>query len=153
ADPAVPAGLGLPGQRPGRPRPAVRALLPVRLLADDGPGLQDRRQVVRRVAGRAVPAGAGVIARVARFRAGRDDLGLDRSEWLIQALREVPGVVAAYHGMADDGSAVSITIFDDPEAAEQAGPLVDAAREKAGMAGPADDIAVYEVVGAMERTS
>jgi hypothetical protein len=43
-----------------------------------------------------------VIARVARFRAGRDDLGLDRSEWLIQALREVPGVTAAYHGVAED---------------------------------------------------
>ena len=92
-----------------------------------------------------------MIARVARFRAGRDDLGLDRSEWLIQALREVPGVTAAYHGVAEDGSAVSITIFDDAEAAEQAGPLVDAARERVGMAAPADDVDIYEVVGALER--
>jgi hypothetical protein len=92
-----------------------------------------------------------VIARVARFRAGRDDLGLDRSEWLIQALREVPGVTAAYHGVAEDGSAVSITIFDDAEAAKQAGPLVDAARDRVGMAAPADDVDIYEVVGALER--
>ena len=93
-----------------------------------------------------------MIARVAKFNAGRDDLGLDRSEWLIEALRDLPGVTALYHGVAADGSAVSITIFDDPEAAEKAGPLVDAARQRLGLGvAPADDIAVYEVVGALER--
>ena len=55
ADPALPARLGLHRLRPRRPRRAVRALLPLGLLADDGARLQDRGQVVRRVARRAVP--------------------------------------------------------------------------------------------------
>ena len=76
-DPSVPPGLGFPRLRARWPRRTVRALLPVRLLADDRPGLQDRRQVVPRVAGRAVPArltptvlitggGTGIGAAVAR---------------------------------------------------------------------------------------
>ena len=55
-DPPVPARVGLHRLRPRRARGAVRALLPVRLVADDRPGLQDRRQALRRVAGGAVPA-------------------------------------------------------------------------------------------------
>src|SRR5581483_4237194 len=41
--------------RAGRPRRAVRAFLLVGLVADDRAGLQDRRQIIPRVAGPAVP--------------------------------------------------------------------------------------------------
>ena len=44
-----------------------------------------------------------MIVRVARFEAGRGDLGLDRSEWVIEALRGVEGVTAVYHCLAEDG--------------------------------------------------
>ena len=44
-----------------------------------------------------------MIVRVARFDAGRGDLGLDRSEWVIEALRDVEGVTALYHCLAEDG--------------------------------------------------
>src|SRR4051812_9247395 len=47
--------MGLRGLRPGRSRGALRAVLPVRLVAHDRPGVQHRRQVVPRGAGRAVP--------------------------------------------------------------------------------------------------
>ena len=56
ADPALPAGLGLHRLRPGRARRALRALLPLGLVADDGARVQAGRQVVRRVARGAVPA-------------------------------------------------------------------------------------------------
>jgi hypothetical protein len=93
-----------------------------------------------------------MIVRVAKFNAGRADLGLDRSEWVIEAAREVPGVVALYHCLAPDGSAVSITVFDDPEAAEAAMARIEAARAQHGLeVAPADEAIEYEVVGAMER--
>jgi hypothetical protein len=93
-----------------------------------------------------------VIVRVARFAAGRDDLGLDRSEWVIESLRGVEGVHALYHCMAPDGSAVSITVFDDPEAAEGAMREIEAARERLGIdVAPADEAIMYEVVGSLER--
>ena len=59
-----------------------------------------------------------MIVRVARFEAGRGDLGLDRSEWVIEALRGVEGVTALYHCLAEDGSAVSVTVFQDADAAD-----------------------------------
>jgi hypothetical protein len=93
-----------------------------------------------------------MIVRVARFSAGRPDLGLDRAEWVIEALRDVSGVHALYHCMADDGSAVSITVFDDPESADAAMQLIEAARERLGIeVAPADDAVMYEVVGSLER--
>jgi hypothetical protein len=93
-----------------------------------------------------------VIVRVARFAAGRGDLGLDRSEWVIESLRGVDGVHALYHCMAEDGSAVSITVFEDPEAAEAAMREIEAARDRLGLAvAPADEAVMYEVVGSLER--
>jgi hypothetical protein len=93
-----------------------------------------------------------VIVRVARFEAGRGDLGLDRSEWVIEALRGVAGVTALYHCMAEDGSAVSVTVFDDPESAEAAMAKIEEARDRLGIeVAPADDVVVYEVVGSLER--
>ena len=93
-----------------------------------------------------------MIVRVAKFNAGRGDLGLDRSEWVIEAAREVPGVLALYHCMAADGSAVSITVFEDPEAAEAAMARIESAREQHGhQVAPPDEANEYEVVGALER--
>ena len=93
-----------------------------------------------------------MIVRVARFDAGRGDLGLDRSEWVIEALRDVEGVTALYHCLAEDGSAVSITVFEDPEAAEVAMQRIEAARAEQGLAAsPADEAIEYEVVGSLER--
>jgi hypothetical protein len=93
-----------------------------------------------------------VIVRVAKFAAGRGDLGLDRSEWVIEAVRGEPGVHALYHCLRDDGSAVSITVFEDPEAAERAMALIEAARTKHGHeVSPADEAIEYEVVGSLER--
>jgi hypothetical protein len=54
--------------------------------------------------------------------------------------------------MADDGSAVSITVFEDPEAADAAMKVIEAARERLGIeVAPADDAVMYEVVGSLER--
>jgi hypothetical protein len=93
-----------------------------------------------------------VIVRIAKFQAGRDDLGLDRSEWVIEALRGVPGVTALYHCLAEDGSAVSVTVFDDPESAEAAMAKIEEARERLGIeVAPADNAVMYEVVGSLER--
>jgi hypothetical protein len=93
-----------------------------------------------------------MIVRVARFSAGRGDLGLDRSEWVIESLRGVDGVHALYHCMAEDGSAVSITVFDDPESADAAMQVIEAARKRLGIEVlPADDAIMYEVVGSLER--
>jgi hypothetical protein len=93
-----------------------------------------------------------VIVRVARFEAGRGDLGLDRSEWVIEALRGVAGVTALYHCLAEDGSAVSVTVFQDADAADAAMAKIEEARERLGIeVSPADDAVMYEVVGSLER--
>ena len=93
-----------------------------------------------------------MIVRIAKFQAGRGDLGLDRSEWVIEALRGVPGVTALYHCLAEDGSAVSVTVFDDPESAEAAMAKIEEARERLGIeVAPADNAIMYEVVGSLER--
>ena len=93
-----------------------------------------------------------MIVRVATFNTGRGDLGLDRSKWVIEALRGVDGVHALYHCLAEDGSAVSITVFEDPEAARRAMARIEEAREQHGHeVEPADHAAEYEVVGSLER--
>ena len=93
-----------------------------------------------------------MIVRVARFDAGRGDLGLDRSEWVIEALRDVEGVTALYHCLAEDGSAVSVTVFEDADAADAAMAKIEEARERLGIeVSPADDAVMYEVVGSLER--
>ena len=89
-----------------------------------------------------------MIVRVATFNRGRGDLGLDRSEWVIEALRGVDGVHALYHCLAEDGSAVSITVFEDPEAARRAMARIE---QHGHEVEPADHAAEYEVVGSLER--
>ena len=114
-----------------------------------------------------------MIVRVARFEAGRGDLGLDRSEWVIEALRgEMPkwlpyvnellqliggGGFMATPSRADMDGPLADEIAKyyqaaGADAADEAMAKIEEARERLGIeVSPADDAVMYEVVGSLER--
>jgi hypothetical protein len=88
-----------------------------------------------------------VIARVATFDAGRE-LAEGRSAWVLEALDGAPGLRCAYHLAGRDGTTLSISVWDSPDAARAGAGLVGAAREAQGLEpDPPDKEDFYEVVG------
>jgi hypothetical protein len=93
---------------------------------------------------------AAMLVRIATFNAPPAD---DR-DWVIDALRPVPGVRAAYHALdRETGALVSISIYDDEAATEAAYAAIarrGAERNHHGI--PPDEIRKCEVVCFMEHT-
>jgi hypothetical protein len=68
-----------------------------------------------------------MLARVATFNVLPDDLDESAVDLLRQTVKGVPGYVAGFH-MRDpkSGKALSITVFEDPEAIQRAREALDA---------------------------
>jgi aspartate/tyrosine/aromatic aminotransferase len=91
-----------------------------------------------------------MLVRIARFNTPPTD---DR-DWVIDALRPVPGVRAAYHAVDRETRAMlSISIYDDDAASEAAlAAIRRAAEDRAHHGVPPDEIRLCEVVRFLDRT-
>jgi hypothetical protein len=78
----------------------------------------------------------------------------DDREWVIDALRPVPGVRAAYHAVdRETGALLSLSIYDDEAATEAAhAAIARRAAERNHHGVPTDEIHLCEVIRFMDRT-
>ena|SRR5947209_8565475 len=90
-----------------------------------------------------------MLIRIARF----DNPPPDDRDWVIDALRTVPGVRAAYHALdRDSGAVLSISIYDDRAAADAAVEAISASATARNHHGThPDGIRFCEVVRSLER--
>ena len=89
-----------------------------------------------------------MLIRIATFRTPPGD---DR-DWVIEALRTVPGVRAAYHAVdRETGALLSISVVEDVAAAEAARAAIARSAEARGHEGtPPDAIRFCEVIRSTE---
>lgn len=90
-----------------------------------------------------------MIVRIATFEREPSD----NRDWVIDALRGVPGVRAAYHVRHPElGTVLSISVFDDEAASERAHTAIAARAQEIGHQGyPPDDIQIYHAVRYVEN--
>jgi hypothetical protein len=71
----------------------------------------------------------------------------------MEALRRVPGVRATYHARhLEQGTLLSISVFDDEAALERGRAAIAARAEEIGHVGrPPDDIQIYDVIRYVEN--
>jgi hypothetical protein len=92
-----------------------------------------------------------MLIRIATFQTPPGD---DR-DWVIDALRSVAGVRAAYHAVdRETGALLSISVFEDLAAAEEARAAIARSAEARGHEGtPPDAIRFCEVIRSTERAA
>lgn len=91
-----------------------------------------------------------MLIRLARFDSAPND---DR-DWVIEALGTVPGVRAAYHAIdRDTGAMLSISVFDDQDAADAGFAAIAASAAARGHQGvPPDETRFCQVLRSFEST-